>query len=151
MRLIKLAISREFKATSPLPPPPLVGLTRPLSRAHGWGKSFHWPIGPKHLKNLASKAWSRHMISELILQRDKLTIPRFYNTLPSRDIHGGPFPPHGKLTQGLSLTMGPIKTASPPYDNSHCSHQKPSYLRVSVRIFWAFWRHVFKHLARYAK
>ena len=49
------------------------------------------------------------MISELILQRDKLTVPRFCNTLPSRDIHGGPFPPHGKLTQGLKILTAAIR------------------------------------------
>ena len=42
---------------------------------------------------------------------------------PSRDWHGSPFPPHGKLAQGLSLTMRPTKTAT-PNENSHRSHQK---------------------------
>ena len=30
-----------------------------------------------------------------------------------RDWHGGPFPTHGELAQGLSLTMRPTRTASP--------------------------------------
>ena len=32
---------------------------------------------------------------------------------PPRDWHGGPFPTHGELAQGLSLTMRPTRTASP--------------------------------------
>ena len=32
---------------------------------------------------------------------------------PPRDWHGGPFPTHGELAQGLSLTMGLTRTASP--------------------------------------
>ena len=31
---------------------------------------------------------------------------------PPRDWHGGPFPTHGELAHGLSLTMGPTRTAS---------------------------------------
>ena len=31
----------------------------------------------------------------------------------ARDWHGGPFPTHGGLAQGLSLTMRPTRTASP--------------------------------------
>ena len=32
---------------------------------------------------------------------------------PPRDLHGGPFPTHGELAQGLTLTMRPTRTASP--------------------------------------
>ena len=32
---------------------------------------------------------------------------------PPSDWHGGPFPTHGELAQGLSLTMRPTRTASP--------------------------------------
>ena len=32
---------------------------------------------------------------------------------PARDWHGGPFPTHGELAQGLTLTMRPTRTASP--------------------------------------
>ena len=32
---------------------------------------------------------------------------------PPRDWHGGPYPTHGELAQGLSLTMRPTRTASP--------------------------------------
>ena len=44
-----------------------------------------------------------------VLSRDNA----FAAPSPPRDWHGGPFPTHGQLAQGLSLTMRPTRTASP--------------------------------------
>ena len=66
---------------------------------------------------------------------------------PPRDWHGGPFPTHGELAQGLSLTMRPIRTAS-PICFSHRSDQKAGYRQLSLRIFWPILRYVFKNSAR---
>ena len=41
--------------------------------------------------------------------------------------------------------MRPTRTASP----SHHSDQKPGDSQIPMRIFWAFWRRVFKNSARY--
>lgn len=52
---------------------------------------------------------------------------------------------HGKLAQGLILTMGPTKTLSPLWN--WFSPQSPDR-QVSVRIFWVIFKHVYKNSAR---
>ena len=52
---------------------------------------------------------------------------------------------HGKLAEGLILTMGPTKTLSPLWN--WFSRQSPDR-QVSVRIFWVIFKHVYKNSAR---
>ena len=52
---------------------------------------------------------------------------------------------HGKLAQGLILTMGPTKTLSPLWN--WFSRQSPDR-QVSVPIFWVIFKHVYKNSAR---
>ena len=94
-------LSREFKVKSPpwLPPPP--------SLARAWGECFHWPMGLKRYKNLT---WPVHWLSQ---SRTNGRYPAFAAPSPAKDWHEGPFPTHGELAQGLSLTMRPTRTASP--------------------------------------
>ena len=61
-----------------------------------------------------------------------------------------PFPTHGELAQGLSLTMRPPGQQA-PYVFSHRSDQKPGYRQVYVGIFWPILRYVFKNSARYTR
>ena len=63
--------------------PPRLPPPPPPSLARAWGECFHWP-----------------------------TLP-FSAPSPTRDWHGGSFPTHGELAQGLSLKMRPTRTASP--------------------------------------
>ena len=139
-------LSREFKVKSPpwLPPPP------PPSLARAWGKCFHWPMGLKRYKNFTWQTKGRHdQYTDFSHSRTN----RRYNAFavpspPPRDWHGGPFPAHGDLAQGLSLTMRPTRTTS-PVCFSHRSDQKPGYCQLSVRTFWPILRYVFKNSARY--
>ena len=79
--------------------------------------SFHCGQSAWNLfKNLA---WQTHRLKRIQDQwtesPERLTehTTLLQHPPPTRDWHGGPFPPHGKLAQGLSLTMRPTKTARP--------------------------------------
>ena len=92
-------LSREFKAKSP-----------PLT----WGEYFHWPIGLKRYKNLTWQTKDRHdQRTDFSQSRTNGRYNAFAAPSPARDWHGGPFPSHGELAKGLSLTMRPTRTASP--------------------------------------
>ena len=102
-------LSREFKAKSPpwLPPPP------PPSLACAWGECFHWPIGLKRYKNFTWQTKDRlYQRSDFSQSRTNGRYNAFAAPSSPRDWHGGPFPTHGELAQGLSLTMRPTRTAS---------------------------------------
>ena len=103
---LKQVLGREFKATSP--PPDF--LPHP-SLASAWGECFYWPMGLKH--RIWHDKLKADMTSALTLEpQDWRTVPRFFST-PLRDWYGSPFPTHGKLAQGLHLTMRSTRTASP--------------------------------------
>ena len=119
---LKQVLSGEFKATSPPSPPDF--LPHP-SLAGAWGECFHWP-------NI-TRIWHDKLTADMT---SALTLPRFFSTLPPpRDWHGGPFPNHGELAQGLSLTMRPTRTASPPFSYSHRSDQKLAGFEVCFQKF----------------
>ena len=102
---------REFKATSPPwrspPPQPSRCLRGMLSLA---------TRGLKHYKNLTWQTFGR--LDECT---DSATarLTGMYHAFaappppPPRDWHEGPFPSHGEVVHGLSLTMRPTGTASP--------------------------------------
>ena len=89
---------------------------------------------------------------ELVLRtRDQRTILRFWVPSLTRDWKGGPFSLHGKLAQGLSLTMRPTRTASPI---CKFSPQWPeTWLSpgsgANILDFFKVLRHVFKNSARF--
>ena len=97
-------LSREFKVKSP--PPPLTSSTPPAFIGQ-------WASNITRIWHDKLKA---HMTSALTLPAQSKTNGRyqaFAVPFPPRDWHGGPFPTHGELPQGLSLTMRPTRTASP--------------------------------------
>ena len=70
-------------------------------------------MGLKRYKNLTwqtkGQTWPVHWLSQT---RTNGRYNAFAAPSPPRDWHGGPFPTHGELAQGLSLTMRPTRTAS---------------------------------------
>ena len=89
-----------------LPPPP--------SLARAWGECFHWPMGLKRYKNLTWQTKGRHdQCTDSPRARLTEGTTLLQHPPPARDWHRGPFPTHGELAQGLSLTMRPTRTASP--------------------------------------
>ena len=138
---LKLALSRELKVTSQPPP----DLTLPRSRAHRWGYPFIGQSAWNLFKNLA---WQTHRLKRIQDQwtesPERLTehTTLLQHPPPTRDWHGGPFPPHGKLAQGLSLTMRPTKTASPLWK---FSPQWPETWRCANIL--SLFGHVFKNSA----
>ena len=102
-------LSREFKAKSPPP-----DFLHPHSLARAWGKCFHWPMGLKRYKNFTWQTKGRHdQRTDFSQSRTNGRYNAFAAPSPARDWHGGPFPTHGELAQGLSLTRTPTRTASP--------------------------------------
>ena len=136
-------LSRGFKVKSPH------WLPAPLSLARAWGECFHWPMGLKYYKNLTWQTKGRHdqfTDSPRARLTDSTTLLQHLS--PSKDWHGGPFPTHGELAQGLSLTMRPTRTASLLFF-SHRKDQKPGYRQVPFRIFWPILRYVVVNSAIY--
>ena len=105
---LKQGLGREFRATSPTHPPPPDFLPHP-SLARAWGECFHWPMGLKHLTNLR-QTWPGHWLCQ---SKSNGQYHNFAAPSPARNWHVGPYPTHGELAQGLSLTMNPTRTASP--------------------------------------
>ena len=98
--------------------------------------SYYLPYG------FLAKKWGRRQQLNVADVKDHLLLRlrlyhAFAESCPARDWRRVPFPSHGKLAQGLSLTIRPTKSASPD-ENSHSSHQKPGYRQVPVRIFYTF-------------
>ena len=129
-------LNRELKVKSPsltssTPPPS----PPPASLACAWGECFHWPMGLKHFKNLTWQTKGRHdQCTDSSRARLTEGTMLLQHPPPPRDWHGGPFPTHAELAQGLSWIMRPTRTAS-PLCFSHRSDQIPGYRQVPVRIF----------------
>ena len=61
------------------------------------------------MRNLR-QTWPVHWLGQ---SKTKGQYHAFAAPSPTRDLHGGPFPTHGELTQGLTLIMRPTRTAIP--------------------------------------
>ena len=59
---------------------------------------------------LERQTWPVHWLSQ---SRTNRRYHAFVAPSPPKDWHGDPFPTHGELAQGLSLTLRPSRTASP--------------------------------------
>ena len=113
---LKQAISREFKAktslwpdTPPPPPQPSKWVTAMLSLANRPQtlKAFGMTNFKQTHDECTDSPRARPMDHTTLLQ------PPPPPQTPAKDWHVGPFPPYGKLAQGLSLTMRPNRAASP--------------------------------------
>ena len=103
-----------------------------------------WPQTLKEfdISNLR-QTWRAHWVRQSKTNGQYQAFPA---PLPPRDWHWGPFPTHGELAQGVSLTMRPTTTASPL---CFFSPQWPETCAKPVRNFWPVLRNVFKNSARY--
>ena len=106
---LQQVLSREFKVKSPpwLPPPP-----QPSTCLRGM---LSLANGPQTLQEFdMTNIKGRHdQCTDFSQSRTNGRYNAFAAPSPARDWHGGPFPSHGELAKGLSLTMRPTRTASP--------------------------------------